>query len=181
MASTWIVLLRGVNVGGRGRLPMAELREALEASGFEDVRTYIQSGNVVLRSPARSAARVEDQVKEVVAASHGLELGVQALRASDLEEAEAGSPFRDEPEEKTVHFLFLSAKPAAAGVKALAELAADSETFEVAGRVLHLHAPDGLARSKLAARAEAKLGVEATGRNLRTVRKLLELAGASPA
>lgn len=174
--TTWIVLLRGVNVGGRNKLPMAALRASLEEAGFEGVRTYVQSGNVVLRSRVRSASKLASEVVGVVHAAHGLEIEALALTAKALGAAEAGNPFPPEPDERAVHLQFLSGAPRAGAVAALAELAAPSESYEVRGQVLYLHAPDGVGRSKFAARAESKLGVTATARNLRSVRKLLELA-----
>ena len=173
--ATWIALLRGINVSGKNILPMAELRRELEGLGFEDVRTYIQSGNVVFRSGARSAAKLADTIAGAVGESHGFRAPVLVLSAAELASAQRQNPFPKVSAEKALHFLFLFEKPRRPDLDALNELASGKEEFRLAGRVFYLHAPDGIGRSKLAARAEKLLGVEATARNLRTVRKLAEL------
>ena len=98
------------------------------------------------------------------------------LPAKELEAAVAKNPFPQVAEEKHLHLFFLYTKPRHPDLDALADLAQGKEEFRLAGRVFYLHAPDGIARSKLAAGAEKRLGVEATARNLRTARKLVELA-----
>ena len=168
-------LFRGINVGGTNILPMAELRRELEGLGFEDVKTYIQSGNVVFRSGVRSAAKLGDAIAGAVEESHGFRPPVLVLSAGELESALAKNPFPKVPAEKFLHFLFLFTKPKRPDLDALAGLVAKKEEFRLVDRVFYLFAPDGIGRSKLAARAERLLGVEATGRNLRTVRKLAGL------
>jgi uncharacterized protein (DUF1697 family) len=176
----WIALFRGINVGGNNILPMAELRSGLEGLGFEDVRTYIQSGNAVFRSSARSATQLAKKIADAVEDSHGFRVPIHVLSAKELESAQRKNPFPEVSADKFLHFSFLFEKPKRPDLDALAELATKSEEFRLIERVFYLHAPDGIGRSKLAARAEKCLGVEATGRNLRTVRKLGEMAAGMP-
>ena len=171
----WIALLRGINVGGRNTLPMADLRALLEGLGAEGVRTYIQSGNAVFRSPARGAAALEEGIAAAVESERGFRPGVRVLRPAQVRAALDGSPWASRADSKQVHVSFLGAKPAPGRLEALRELATAGEEVELDGKCLHLHTPNGMARSKLAAAIEARLGVPATTRNLRTVAALVEL------
>lgn len=173
----WIVLLRGVNVGGRNKLPMKAFAADLEAIGCQDVRTYIQSGNAVVRSSQRSAGRFQAAIAERIEAEHGFSPGVQVLTAAHLAAAIEANPYPDAVSEpKTLHAYFLASKPKGADLDGLARLQTASERFELTDRVFYLHAPDGIGRSKLAANVERLLGVETTARNWRTVEALAELA-----
>lgn len=169
---TLIALLRGVNVGGAHRLPMAELRSDLEAVGCEQVRTYIQSGNIVFRADMDEAA-LAGAIAETVEERHGFRPAVMVLPAERLRKAMAANPFpRAEAEPRTLHLYFLAEQPVEADLEGLEEVAAASERFHLGDRVFYLHTPDGYGRSKLAARVEAALGVAATARNWRTVTRL---------
>jgi uncharacterized protein (DUF1697 family) len=174
---TYIALFRGINVGGRHALPMKELAAVLESQGCVDVRTYIQSGNVILRSAIPDAARLAARVATAVSASHGFEPAVLVLTPRELERAVAGNPFPQAVgNPRSLHLFFLAATPKKPDLKALEATRAGSERFELKGRIFYLHAPDGFGTSRLAERAERLLGVEATARNWRTVTTLLEMA-----
>ncbi len=172
---TWILLLRGINVGGANKVKMADLRAALTDAGFDAVASYIQSGNLVAGSNLDRAA-VCNKVAAVIEAEFGFRPACLALTRHELENAMARNPFADEDDPKTVHLWFADGEPASAASNALTALAADSERWHLNAQVLYLHAPEGIARSKFAAAAERKLGVAATARNLRTVRQLLSMA-----
>ena len=173
----WIVLLRGVNVGGNNPLPMKDLKSLLGKSGYTDVATYIQSGNLVLRTNQTSANEISDEIATAIEKHYGFRPGVIAFQASEVAKVIANNPFKTSVSEpKTLHAFFLATKPQKANVAALADLKASSESYEVTGKTMYLHAPDGIGRSKLAAKAEKTLGVEASGRNWRTVAKLHEMA-----
>jgi uncharacterized protein (DUF1697 family) len=175
--NTWIALLRGINVGGANVLPMKALRSLLEKNDCSDVQTYIQSGNVVFRSRAPSAASMERRLAKAVADAHGFEPRVLVLARSELEKAAAGNPFREADEVPTsVHLFFLASSPKKVDAAGLESVRAKSERFERKGKVLYMYAPDGFGNSKLAARAEKLLGVPATARNWRTVKTLIEMA-----
>jgi len=174
---TYIALFRGINVGGSNVLPMKDLKRLFEQSGCVDVQTYIQSGNVVCRSAISDADRLAKQVTAAVSTRHGFAPRVLLLTRRDLERAVAGNPFPEaEHNPKSVHLVFLAERPKKPDMKALEEIKAKSERFALKASVFYLNTPDGFGTSKLAARAERLLGVEATARNWRTVTMLLEMA-----
>jgi len=170
--AAWIALLRGVNVGGK-RLPMAELREELADMGLENVRTYIQSGNAVFDASAEVARDLVSALPPRIEERFGFRPRLLVLSADDLRGAISANPYPEaEAQPKTLHLYFLAERPEAADIEGLNTLRAKTERWHLEGRVFYLHAPDGHGTSKLAARAEKLLGVDATARNLRTVRQL---------
>ena len=174
---TYIALLRGINVGGHHSLPMKELKVVLEKAGCIDVHTYIQSGNVVFRRALTDAGRVSDELAAAVARSHGFEPRVLVRTLVELESAAAVNPFPEADENPTsLHLFFLSERPKNPDVKALDGLKTHTERFVLKNKVFYLYTPDGFGTSKLAARAERLLGVDATARNWRTVKVLLAMA-----
>ena len=174
---TYVALFRGINVGGRHALPMNALRLVLENNGCRDVRTYIQSGNAIFRSAAADPARLAARVAAAVSSSHGFQPGVLVLTLGDLESAAAANPFPEaDGDPKSVHLFFLTERPKKPDLQSLDTLKAASERFALEGRVFYLHTPAGFGASRLAARAERLLGVEATARNWRTVTALLDMA-----
>ncbi len=175
---TYIALIRGINVGGKGLLPMQELVAILESLGAQNVKTYIQSGNAVFQHKADVAAGLARKVTAKIARSRGFAPHVLVLEATALAKVVAANPFPEAvAEPKSLHAFFLDAKPAKTKLTSLAGLQSKTERFELRGSVLYLHAPDGIGRSKLAANVERRLGVAATGRNWRTVCRLLEMVG----
>lgn len=174
---TYVALFRGINVGGNRMLPMKALKALLEKTGCTGVETYIQSGNVIFRSAVSDPSRLATQLAAAVAGSHGFEPRVIVLTRSELAKAAANNPYEEADANPTsVHLLFLADRPKSPDLKALEALRAKSERFALKGKVFYVHAPDGFGTSKLAARAERLLGVEATARNWRTVTTLIELA-----
>lgn len=173
---TLIALFRGINVGGHNKLPMRDLRDIFESLGCEDVRTYIQSGNAVFRT-----AQLPDNLAPALIAaiddSFGFRPGVLILEIEAFRAIAAANPYRTaEATPAQLHVSFLTERPAGPDIAALERLRSPAEAFELADSAFYMHAPDGIGRSKLAARVEKALGVEATGRNWRTVSKILELA-----
>jgi len=176
--TTWIAFFRGINVGGRNILPMKELQELLSELGCAAVVTYIQSGNVVFRHKTGQAREMSKTIRQAVLDRCHFEPHVLLMSVKSLESALLANPFPAAAKNpKTLHLYFLSSIPDAADVSALQELKSNSEEFELLGQAFYLHAPDGIGRSKLAARVEKLLGVPATGRNWRTATKVFELAG----
>jgi len=175
--NTYIALFRGINVGGSHILPMKELKAVLEQNGCREVRTYIQSGNVILNSPISDATRLAKQLAAAVSRSHGFEPRVVVLTRSEFEKAAAGNLFAQANQNPTsLHLFFLHTLPKKPDLKPLEAIRAKTEAFALKGKVFYLYAPEGFGRSKLAARAERLLGVEATARNWRTVTTLLAMA-----
>ncbi|PHS01750.1 MAG: hypothetical protein COA78_22355 [Blastopirellula sp.] len=166
---TYLILLRGVNVGGKNLLPMKELRSVLESGGFADVRTYIQSGNVVLQS----ASQPEKTVQALLESEFGLTPEIHVLTEKKFHLSVTNNPYQ-EHEGKFVHFYFCKNKPKANTAK-LEQLAATTENYQIIDNVFYLHAAHGIGRSKLAANVEACLGVSTTARNLNTINKLVAM------
>lgn len=183
--TTWVALLRGINVGAANRLPMAELRKVLEELGLEDVRTYIQSGNVVFDSAVDGdgdgddgglAEALAERIELAIEERHGFHPRVLVLSAARFREAMNANPYPEaEAEPKSLHLYFLSEQPTDFDTSALEAVASPTERFRLGDHVLYLHTPDGFGRSKLATRAEALLGVPATARNWRTVTRIREM------
>jgi uncharacterized protein (DUF1697 family) len=172
----YVALLRGVNIGPRNRVAMPVLREALEEAGFEDVRTYVQSGNIVLTSRAKPET-VRRKVERVVAERFGLEIAVVVRTRAELAAIVKRNPLRKvATEPKRYQVSFLSGKLSAKVVHELEEAAAADERVVVSGREVYAWHPRTVARSKLWAKLAGKtLGVTATSRNWTTVEALLEL------
>jgi uncharacterized protein (DUF1697 family) len=170
-------MLRGINVGSSRRVPMVDLRELLEEAGFQNVATYVQSGNIALDSTAKPAA-LEGRLAELIEARFDFEVPVVVRSGKQLAAVVEHDPFQgvaDDP--KRYQVSFLSEKLSAETVARLQELAHESERVAVHGREVYAWHPDGVARSKLWNALGGKgLGVTATARNWTTVNRLLEMA-----
>ena len=174
-----VVLLRGINVGGRRKIAMAELRELLGGLGYGDVRTLLQSGNVVLSSdlpPDRLAAELERQIEDGL----GVDPAVIVRSRDELAAVVEHDPLRGvATDPRRYQVSFLSGEPDRDAAAALVEAVTEPERAVVSGREIYAWHPDGLQRSELAkllAASERRLGVAATARNWNTVTKLLALA-----
>jgi uncharacterized protein (DUF1697 family) len=173
---TWIALFRGINVMGNNKLPMKDLATLLRGLKFREVRTYIQSGNAVFAS-AGTAASLSARISAAVARRFGLHPYVVLFEARELAQAIARNPFPEgEAVPQSLHLWFLEECPAAARHAGLETVRAETERFKVHDKVLYLHAPLGIGRSKLAPRAEKILGTKGTARNWRTVCTLYAMA-----
>lgn len=181
MAETHVALLRGINVGGKHPVPMAELRGVFEGLGCEDVRTYIQSGNVVYRAAEPLAPRVAGAAAKALARRYGFEVPVVTRSAAELAAVAEANPFLDRGAgPKALHVVFLADRPDPASVAALDPDRSPPDEFVVRGREIYLYLPNGAARSKLTNDwFDRSLRTTSTARNLRTVGKLLEMAGAT--
>ncbi len=171
--TVWVALLRAVNVGGVNRLPMAGFREALAALGLQGARTYIQSGNAVFRSD-RTAPVLAGEVADAVLRGFGFRPPVLMLSRAALAAAVAACPYRGEPGDK-VHFFFMDRELPRATGDFLKSVAAPGEHYAWQGKVLWLHLPEGIGRSKLAHRV-MNLPIDITARNLRSAEAILALA-----
>lgn len=178
MTKRYIGLLRGINVGGKNRLPMARLREIFVELGAQEVSTYIQSGNVVFTSSAKAAAAIPAEVSARLATDLGLRVPLVLRSSDELRRALAAHPFEDRGvPEKFRSIMFLDRKPTAAQRKSLEPACSAGEEWELIGSEVHLSYPAGSARSKLTNDYfDRRLEAISTTRNLRTVRKLLELS-----
>lgn len=170
-------MFRGINVGGKNKLPMAELKDTLGKLGLTGVQTYIQSGNVVFDAPDTDAAGLAEKIGLAVQRSHGFRPQVLVLSHDQLRRAIQENPFSGGLDDGSpVHLFFLSGEPPAPDIAKMNALKTPTEEWKLAGEVFYLQAPDGFGRSKLAASAERLLGVPATARNWRSVSKIQELA-----
>lgn len=160
-------LLRAINVGGTGKLPMAELRSLCEVLGFEHVRTYIQSGNVVFTTTL-SAARATAALEQALAERLGKPVGVFLRKAADLECVLADNPFPDAPTKRVLVVFYDRPLPNGALSKVLTP---GGEQLSAHGKELYIRYPDGQGPSKLKVPAVER----GTARNLNTVAKLVEL------
>jgi uncharacterized protein (DUF1697 family) len=171
----YVALLRGVNVAGHRPVRMADLRALVESLGHADVATYLQSGNVVLRSTLRDP----DEIAAGIGSALGGDVTVLVRTAVELASVVAGNPFAD-ADTGHLHVTFLADGPVPARVAEVDGARFAPDAFRLLGREVYVHAPDGYGRSKLGnAYFERVLGVAATTRNWRTVTALAELAGAS--
>jgi uncharacterized protein (DUF1697 family) len=169
---TYVALLRGINVGGKNKVSMADLRALIESLGHTGVSTYIQSGNVVFTSAkAVAPATVEAAIK----AEFALEIAVVVRTPTELAKVVKANPFAREDLSK-VHVGFMARKPAAAVVAKIDATRFEPEAFAVHGAELYLYLPNGMGRSKLPDFVGRQLKVPTTVRNWNTVLKLLELA-----
>lgn len=174
---THVALLRGINVGGKNKLPMKTLGAIFTAAGAESVRTYIQSGNVLFEAPARLSVRIGPAVAAAIRSQFGYEIPVIIRTAAELAAVIAGNPFLKSADEAALHVGFLETTPTPAAEKLLDPDRSPGDSFRVIGREIFLHLPNGVARTKLTnAWFDSKLKTVSTFRNWRTVLKLADLA-----
>jgi len=177
MSDAKIVLLRGINLGARNRISMPKLRALLTDAGFDDVRTYLQSGNVVLSSRA-SADSVARTCERLITDALGLDIDAVGRTRTELAKVVRRNPLaKVATDPKRYQVSFLSGKIDAKVARTLRELAAPQEQLVISGREVYAWHPAGVARSKLWTRLAGRdLGVTATARNWTTVTSLLALA-----
>jgi uncharacterized protein (DUF1697 family) len=174
---TYIALFRGINVGGKNVLPMRELVALLENIGSQNVKTYIQSGNAVFQNKEENTSLLSNKISTEIKKCHGFEPRVLLLEPEEIARVIESNPFPEaESEPKTLHVFFPGSAPKNPDLNALESIKSDRERFALKDGVFYLHAPDGIGRSKLAANAERLLGVAMTGRNWRTVCKVMAMA-----
>ncbi|MFY9489029.1 MAG: DUF1697 domain-containing protein [Solirubrobacterales bacterium] len=174
--SQYVALLRGINVGANKRIGMADLRLALTAAGFEDVRTLLQSGNVVLTGSG-SESSIGGQVEKVIAEEFGFDVGVVVRSAKQVAAVCKADPLGDIASDESKYMVvFCSTKPKAAAVRSLGEMDFGEERMAVKGKDIYAWCPGGTQNSKLFKAIEnEKVAPLITVRNWRTVGKLLEL------
>lgn len=175
----YIALIRGINVGGKKKLRMEDLRSVCDSLGLADTRTVLQSGNVVFRTSRTDRKRLADDMEKGMREACGLEATVILRTAAELQQAIERNPFRSEAERDPAHLVivFLEGKPSQAAAEALRESYSGPEKMHLIGHELFVYYSQGQGTSKLTnALIERRLGVVATARNWNTVRRLAELA-----
>ena len=175
---THVALLRGINVGGRNRLPMDELARSFEQAGCASVRTYIQSGNVVFVAAPSIALTARESVAAAISARMGTDIPIVLRSVADLARVVEENPFLAESQDPhTLHVGFLPDRPSPDRVLSLDPDRSPPDEFVVRGREIYLRLPNGMSRTRLtAAYLERVLGTAATFRNWRTVVNLLNMA-----
>lgn len=177
MSATYVALLRGINVGGKNKLPMSDLRDMFTEVGCRDARSYIQSGNVIFRADPAVVASLAGSVTARIAERFGYRVPV-LLRTAD----EIGAVIRHNPflaagaAEETLHVVFLADRPSTRSVASLDPDRSPPDAYTVHGREIYLHLPNGAARTKLTtAYFDTNLATTSTVRNWRTVVTLFAL------
>ena len=175
--STYVAMLRGINVSGHNLIKMEALRALFEACGFANVRTYIQSGNVVFTARAGAAACVT-AIEKALARELRKPIAVALRTAQELGSIIRANPFAREKDADESKFAvtFLQAPPNKARLDALAGVQSGRDRFAARGKEIYLYLPDGFGRSKLAAGLERILSLPGTSRNWNTVKKLHEIS-----
>jgi uncharacterized protein (DUF1697 family) len=178
----YVALLRGINVGGRNKVAMADLRQVATSLGHTEVATYIQSGNMVFTSPDTSVSGLADALEETIAARIGVQPAVVVLSRPELAQVIADNPFPDETAPKCLHAVFRREEMSPEGIAAVAaaeqraRAKGSRDEAVVVGRTLFLRTPDGLGRSDLAAQlARSAAQTAGTARNWATVNRLLAM------
>jgi uncharacterized protein (DUF1697 family) len=172
--TVYIILFRGV--GGATQLPVKPLREKLTEAGFENVATYINSGNAVVKS-GLPKKQVIETIAKICAAEFGFEKAIHAPTAAEWRKLIRQNPFPEAVEvPKFLHAAVLEAEPKQADVEAVRGYAKDGERIEIVDKVAYLHTPNGFGTSKMAEQFDRRISVPNTARNWNTVTKLMELA-----
>jgi uncharacterized protein (DUF1697 family) len=174
-----VSLLRGVNVGGHHKVKMDDLKAIYESLGFADVRTFINSGNVVFKTAGRDLVRLRQRIEDAIESACGFRSGVMLRTPADLRGVIARNPFAARPgmdgSKLAIHFL--AGEPGAAARQQALTIDAAPEELHIDGRELYIYYTNGMARPKLSLpRVERTLQTTGTSRNWNTVRKLLEMA-----
>jgi len=178
--TTFVAMLRSINVGGRNRVAMDDLRTLVASIGYDHVATYLQSGNVIFTGRGGST-KAAQAIEDRITADLGLAVPVLARSSSELAGVLASTPYgRLDADPRTLHVTFLEAQPDPSNARALMEQADGfgADRFEVIGQEVYLHCPGGYGETKLNnGFLERRLGVRATTRNWRTVTALAERCG----
>ncbi|MGA2590042.1 MAG: DUF1697 domain-containing protein [Bryobacteraceae bacterium] len=177
LSMTHVALLRGINVGGKNKLPMKDLVEMFGAAGCSGVQAFIQSGNVIFRPPSGAAARLPELITAQIAKRFGYRIPVQLRTLEQMGDVIRNNPFLQAGVAETeLQVLFLADMPAPRGVQSLDPGRSSPDTFIVRGQEVYLRLPNGMGRTKLTNQYfDSKLGTTSTARNWRTVTKLFEL------
>jgi uncharacterized protein (DUF1697 family) len=176
--NTYIALLRGINVSGQKTIRMTDLKQLVESMGFQQVVTYVQSGNVVFQAVDENPARLETAIRAEIQRVFGFEVAVLIRTAADLQRVAAANPFVQRPESPVgLYVTFLAQRPPQAVLNQLKVPLAELDEYVMGDQEIFLYCPGGYGRTKLSNTFfERKLKMPATTRNWKTVCTLLEMA-----
>jgi uncharacterized protein (DUF1697 family) len=173
---TYIALLRGINVSGQKKIKMADLKEALEKGNLKNVKTYIQSGNIVFDSEELDNTVLEDKIQDVILTHFGFEVPTMVITGSEIEAVLQANPFVGQTEERNLYFVLLKQPPEKELEEHFNQLNFVNEDFHITDACVYLCCKKGYGKAKLDNNfVERKLKVQATTRNLKTMNKLVEM------
>jgi uncharacterized protein (DUF1697 family) len=177
--NSYAALLRGVNVGGRAKVGMEDLRSLFTSLGYTDVVSYVQSGNVVFKSSTKDVSKLTKAIEQKIRSGLDMDVTVLIRSAADMRKIQAANPLIDRSDDPTkLHVTFLQADPKPEKVGELPKVSDGKDELVAVGREIFLFCPDGYSNSKLNnAFIEKRLGIRATTRNWRTIAKLVEMTG----
>ena len=173
--NTYIALFRDINVGGGHLLPMKDIVTILDSLNYEDIQTYIQSGNVVFQDNNNISEPSANEIAKLLLDAKGFQPKVFLLSLEELQNVIASNPFATD-NGKALHFFFLESQPHKPSIEKLTSMKVKSEEFMLCNNVFYLYTPDGIGLSKLAAGVENVLGLPMTARNWNTVSALISMA-----
>jgi len=175
----YICLLRGINVGGHRKIKMADLRAQLSKIDLENVKTYIQSGNISFESKEKDYRKLETQITDLILEKFGHEVPVMVRQGKELNKVFENNPYLSEEEDlRMIHVAFLSEEPTMEAFKELNAEQFAPDKCQLLDRAIYIHYPNGSYKSKLSGNfLEKKLGLKVTARNWKTVTKLVEMIG----
>jgi uncharacterized protein (DUF1697 family) len=176
---TYIAMLRGINVSGKKIVKMDQLRASLSKLGFTNVKTYVQSGNIIFETPNDSASALSAKIEQMMEREFGFSVPVFLKTSREMEEVIKRNPFVKDSaiDQSKLHVTFLSGVPPTTASELLRPLAVASEQFQISGREIFLYCPNGYGNTKLSNTAiEKKLSLGATPRNWTTTKTLLAMA-----
>lgn len=177
----FVCLLRGINVGGAHKIKMAELRTLLSSNGFENVTTYIQSGNILFKSTIESTSKIDYKIKSIIKHHYGYDLNIMTLSINSLDEIIASNPFLNgENDYSKLLVTVFQTKPSKTGTQEVQNFVQKTdERLDFKNRFMFLHCPNGYGKTKLTGKLlDRKLGTRGTTRNWKTILKLEELSQA---
>ena len=173
---TYIALLRGINVGGHKKTPMAELRTLLEKKGLENIKTYIQSGNVVFQTSINDKTEIEEMIKKSIHDHFGFDVPALVKTPLELQRILDACPFSEEKKIKS-YFTLLRSSPKKEDVQEASKKQYEGEEYQILGDCIYYYCAKGYGQAKFnMSLFERKLNTSATSRNYRTMMKLLEMS-----
>ncbi len=175
--NTFIAFLRGINVSGQKKIKMADLRSCLEHSGLENLRTYIQSGNLVFDTQEKDSSVIGTKIFEVIKTNFGYEVPILVVEPSTLQQVLDNNPFSSIAEQKNQYFTLLFDIPIVEMKESFQQMTFDHEDFHYSDKCIYLNCKLGAGKAKLNNNLiENKLKIRATTRNLNTMQKMVQLA-----
>lgn len=177
--TTYISILRGINVSGQKSIRMKSLQEMYENLGVQDVKTYVQSGNVVFRSPDPKPEKLEDKISRLIEKEFGFNVPVMVMSMDQLKKIIANNPLSKDPRKDPsfLHITFLASEPQHIKMDIIESKKSNGEEIVISGKAIYLYCPNGYGKTKLSNNfLETTLQVTATTRNWKTSRQLLSMA-----